>query len=548
MSGAPLPAAAAPLVLREPDAVMRLARMGAAFPTRLSFMRVLLRRLARERARVERTLWALDREGHGRAVLTVRLGGRSYSLVAFSQALPPEKRTDRVIAEAWDATFALFDGVPDGTDLARLQANVPLQEAGRCSPRELVLSRANRSVRLFEHVVESLARGRQPDEEQLAVGYLMRTTAVYGNGKFGIADRPLVARRPGLEGPFAAEMLAVWLIRGFTVALAEHVAAARSPSAARLAPATARRLGVGNSTGLGMAPFLVNHPLLLHRWMEARETALARVRALPACRADMDALMMRAARHLDGWNVDDAAQGGRIEILRREWAELRRTLDWSAPFPFDRAIRASEAMSTETQELAVALVLEPHGALVDDLADTMAAPPEPPLDPRMGVGELRRLVERDWSWALRLDFDDPDETHRFWYVSEEKLEPRLGDRHAEPGAERESPLDVARRVQALHAATEGQDGSLARFLLSRPEHRFAARRVQGLARHPWGEIRDNLVSRRCLPIDMLRLKLSFFGAARFDPRSDRWTRVTLFGGAPLFEDVSGDPDDWWLAA
>ena len=30
------------------------------------------------------------------------------------------------------------------------------------------------------------------------IGYLMRTTAVYGNGKFGIADRALIADRPGL--------------------------------------------------------------------------------------------------------------------------------------------------------------------------------------------------------------------------------------------------------------------------------------------------------------------------------------------------------------
>ena len=37
-----------------------------------------------------------------------------------------------------------------------------------------------------------------------------------------------------------------------------------------------RRLGVGNSTGLGMAPFLVTHALLVDRWITGRETALAR--------------------------------------------------------------------------------------------------------------------------------------------------------------------------------------------------------------------------------------------------------------------------------
>jgi hypothetical protein len=51
--------------------------------------------------------------------------------------------------------------------------------------------------------------------------------------------------------------------------------------AARLDPELRRALGIGNATGLGMAPFLVNHPDLLNNWITARETAIARVRALP---------------------------------------------------------------------------------------------------------------------------------------------------------------------------------------------------------------------------------------------------------------------------
>ena len=41
-----------------------------------------------------------------------------------------------------------------------------------------------------------------------------------------------------------------------------------------------------------------------------------------------------------------------------------------------------------------------------------------------------------------------------------------------------------------------------------------------------------LIGRDCRPIDMLRFKLAFFGASKFDPRSDRWTRINLFQGAP----------------
>ena len=55
--------------LRPSGEVMRLARMGASFPTRLSFMRQLVRRMHRENWRFERRLFDLDGEGHGTAVL-----------------------------------------------------------------------------------------------------------------------------------------------------------------------------------------------------------------------------------------------------------------------------------------------------------------------------------------------------------------------------------------------------------------------------------------------------------------------------------------------
>ncbi len=148
---------------RSPAQVMRLARMGSAHPMRLSFLHTLLRCVKREGWHFDRPVWDIDDNGVGRAVYRAAGPERTYCLVAFAHDLPPEMRSDRVIATAWDATFTLFDGEPNVADLDRLEANVPLQEAGRISPRELSLSRANRSVRLFAHVVDRLSKGRQPD-------------------------------------------------------------------------------------------------------------------------------------------------------------------------------------------------------------------------------------------------------------------------------------------------------------------------------------------------------------------------------------------------
>jgi len=537
--------------LRDPAKVMRLSRMGAFHPTRLSFMRTLIRRLNAEQAQVTRPLWEMNYEGFGRAVYSVDVSGYTYSLVAFSTPLAPENRTDRVIAEAWDSTFVLFDGVPTTEDLDRIEGNAPKQEAGRFSAKELVLSRANKSVRLFAHVVDRLAAGEQPDADQIAsIGYLMRTTAVYGNGKFGIADRVWFAGRPSMSGPFRAEMLTVWLIRGYTHDLVEHVAKARNPDAATLDPTLKRHLGIGNSTGLGMAPFLVNHPILLNNWMTVRETAFARVCAIETPDAEavarFQSLLTRAQTHVADWNVPDERQQARTDRLREELAEIAaRPL--AAAYPWADLANASEQWSEEAQEVLVSLMLEPYGDLIDGLEDCMASDTETRLDPGMTVADLHDLLADKFDWALAVDFDDPEQQRKFWYASEEKLEPRIGDRYEEDGADLEEPLDIARDVQRLAAALDGADGGeiVARFLMAHPELRRMTRRVQSIRWAPYSEIQDNLISADCLPIDMLRCKLSFFGASKFDPKSDLWTRVTLFQGAPVFEDVSAmDADDW----
>ncbi len=546
--------------LRSPDTVLRLDRMGSAHQTRLSFLRALLRRMAREGWILTRPRFDIDDRGVGTAVYQVDTWRRTYSLVCFGHDLPPEKRTDRVIAEEWDATFALFDGIPNDDDIERLFANVPKQEAGRYLDTELVLARANRSVRLFDTVVETLSQGQQPDRDALeATGYLMRTTAVYGNGKFGIADRDRFSGREEMSGPFQAEMLTVYLIRAFTVDLAEHMARLRAPeSAVALAPNLRRRLGVGNATGLGMAPFLVRHPVLLHRWITARETALARVRSLrnatPKTSDKFLAALASARSVVSHWTTDDPVQAPRIvrlgEDLDRLTAFTGSDAVFGQPHPWDVIYRwAEDTLSLEGQEFIVTLLLEPHGELVDDLAERMAADEaaEFCIAGHQRCGDLRADIGRDYAWALSIDFTKANHTAMFWYVSEEKLEPRLGLRATEPGADLEQPLAVARDIAALHAALadEPAETPLGDFLMRRPEYRHIVRRAQTLARFPYAEIRDNLIDGSLRAIDILRCKLAFFGATRFDPRSDKWLRITLFQGAPFPTELAdGAWDDW----
>ena len=542
--------------LRSPASVMRLARMGSFHHSRLSFLRALLNRIARESWTFERRLWEIDANGVGRAVYCVHAPKRSYSLVAFAHDLPDDMRSDRVIATAWDATFTLFDGIPSEADLQRLADNVPKQEAGRISDSELTLARANRSVRLWSHVVERLAAGSQPDPEQIeAVGYLMRTTAVYGSGKFGAADRAAIAGREELKAPFRAEMLTVWLIRAFTLDLVEHMARVKGKdTAVTIAPDLRRRFGVGNSTGLGMAPFIINHPALLHRWMAAREEALARVRAVEKATSQaahvFEAALADARRNAAEWHTEHPLQVGKVESLRTDLSMLTKHVEagaLSGAKPWEGLYQwAHEHLSLEGQEQLVSLLMEPYPDLVDALAEDMDADESTPftLVGSMEIGHVRELLESHFAWATAIDFSTEQGRALFWYVSEEKLEPRLGERAQEEGASLELPLCVADQVQALVRDLQSWNDSatVADFLLSHPAHRQVLRRIQLAEAHPYAEIQDNLIDAAMLPIDLLRCKLSFFGATKFDPRSNRWVRISLFQDSPFPHELCAPPE------
>ena len=548
----------AKVTLRPPEIVMRLERLGANFQSRLSFIRILMRRMQRESWRFDRPLFDIDENGVGVAVYRVNGPDRTYSLVAFAHDLPDDQRSDRVIAEAWDATFALVDGDVDAADIRRLASNVPKQEAGRVSSRELTLSRANRSVRLFKHTIEKLAVGKQPDADLIEqTGYLMRTTAVYGSGKFGAADHTTIADRPEFATPFQAEMLTVYLIRAFSIDLVEHLAACRAPDAAtRIAPNLRRRLGIGNSTGLGMAPFVLNHPMLINNWIMARETALARIRSLPEASpkaaARFRTLAVQATANAHSWISQHPVQQAKIAMLRRDLNLLNAHLAQNGlpiDLPWNALYRWTEDhLSIEGQEQTVALLIDAHGALTDDLATTMSADEDlgRSIDGAMTITTFKRLLTEIYAFALAINWADQKAVDRVWYVSAEKLEPRLGQRFEEDIEAFEEPLTPARDAAEMYEDLEQwpDTQTLAEFLLEHPEHRHIARRVQLTSRLPYAEIRDNTIGNTVLPIDILRCKLAFFGAARFDPKSDRWVRINMFQGAPFFDELqSAEADD-----
>ena len=547
--------------MRPPEKVMRLARLGSFHQSRLSFMRVLLRRMKQENWTVDRPIFDLNDKGVG--VVTYRCKGpdRTYTLIVYAHDLPAEKRSDRVIADAWDATFTLYDGEPDQADIDRLAKNVPLQEAGRVSETEFVLSRANKSVRLFDYVCDCLSKGEQPEAQRLdEVGYLMRTTAVYGSGKFGAADRSKWSGRNEFQGSFQPELLTVWLIRCFAADWVEHMAAVKGgDNAVPLDADLRRRLGIGNSTGLGMAPFLIKHPALIHSWIHARETAFAIVCGIEKIDlrevTGFENLARRALLNSQNWHSQSDLQAPKIVALQED---LRKLIDALQTGILDQAYPwktlydwVEQNLSLEGQEQTVSLIIEQYGDRVDHLAGTMSADEKSAfrIDGNKTVSQVLQSIEKHYGWAKPIAFDTKSAQARVWYVSEEKLEPRLGERFEEDIEPYEQALAPARDAMRLRFTllNQNDDETMAMFLLRHPEHRHVVRRLQVLEEAPYGEIRDNTIDEKMLPIDLLRCKLSFFGATKFDPKSDRWVRITMYQHAPYPEELGSlDPDDCFL--
>jgi len=551
------------LSLRPPATVMDLERLGSFSPTRLSFARRLTRTMFEQRWQVSCTQCELDESGHGSAVYRLQTPTGRYHVVIFSQYLEDDLRTDRVIAEAWDLTFCLVEGEVDTELMSAMAANVPLQEAGRQHPRLLVISRANKSVRTFAAFTEALAAGQQPDIGHLKeAGYLYRTTAVYGNGKFGIADYDRVKGNEDFQQPFSAQMAAVYVLREFSVDQVEHIARQRAPGrAVTLDTDTRRYLGIGNSTGLGMAPFLINHPQLISQWVWVRERALAVAVSQPpeeSQREKILALCRRAAAYLADTRVEDEYQRVRNN---KAHAELMQVMAWLEQVPLDDALWqqlldwAQTQLSLETQELLNTLLIELYPQQVDALNDSMGADENLDLTPDMPLIQLKQILETHFDWAIHADYECEDARYWFWYQSAEKEEPRLGVRGEELGEDKELALAIAPTAQRVYRdlveLLDAQPRALTiDLLMAFPEHMRVIRRIQTMAATVYGEIRANLWHRDMKPMHLLRAKLSFLGAHRFDPRGDRWVRVTFFQGAPLlsdYQDSSTSPevfDDW----
>jgi hypothetical protein len=550
--------------LRPAKLVMSPARAAAAVPNAMSFSRAAMRQLVRGRWSVEKLRFDLDNEGRGEVLYRLVGDGWVFHFFLISTKLPEELKTDRNFAQSWDAMGVLCQGEWTLEREAHLRSEVPKQRAGYADYDTLIYARGNRSGRLFEHVVESLAAGRQPDAHLLApVGYILRTTAFIGNGQLG--TRPLAGYEPDhpFRRPYHAQFCSAFMLREYVFDLVDHLAKARNPDAARLAPEYRRYLGLGNAAATGLVPFVVNHPHLMHQWCMTHEVALANAKRHPVAPGDdvsnrFASLLEKAIRHFtqsarpnDGvFATTDTlvADLQAAQTLFDPFQHLgtidhrRATLPWVA-----LAEWAQRNLHLEAIEILNSIIIELYPDIVEAAADSFRVDERFELQAEMPVATLRELVEKQYGWALDREYRD-DPAAYFWYrTTKAPRDVRRGVRGLAAALESETTMDTIHQTQRLWACIEAADDStsVADIVRARPDLRHIVTRVQSLAGLDYAELRANWLSDTFSPFGAIRLVLSFYGLEKFEAVLPKSVRGTFMQGAPIAEDVEKGIDGDW---
>ena len=350
----------------------------------------------------------------------------------------------------------------------------------------------------------------------------------------------------------------VYLVRQFTFDQVNHVAKFRNPKkAVKLDPSICKKLGIGNSTGLGMAPFIVNHPTLLNNWIMCREIALKKIREIKKVNLREIKIfresLKNSLKNIINWNTDSDYQQKKINSLLNDFKKFLKFIDKELNFETDYSFNKiylwlEQNACEECIEYVVSMMLEPFDDIVKPLISKMNSDEDLyftiPTDRK--IEDLKNIIEKRYSNILKINFKKKENYKNFWFISKNKEEPRYANRFEENGSQLEQPLAIARDIKKLYEILLVSKNSLTidKFLIENPDLRHVIRRAFIIEKFPYSEIQDNTIGENVVPIDMLRLKLSFFGALKFDPRSDKWLRICMFQGAPLPTDLKNIDHQW----
>jgi 3-dehydroquinate dehydratase len=306
-----------------------------------------------------------------------------------------------------------------------------------------------------------------------------------------------------------------------------------------------------------MAPFIVNHPTLLNNWILSREKALKKIREIRVVDYYDSELFMdcvkKSLKNITTWNTESEYQKNKIKSLLKDVQKfikfIENDFDFKTEYPFNEIYLWLEKNTCdECIEYIVSIMMEPYDNITKPLVANMSSDEDKyfNIPTNRTIQELKLIIQSRYPNILDINFDKKENNENFWFISKNKEEPRLANRFEEHGSELEQPLAIARDIKKLYQKllSEKNDITIAQFLSKNSELRHVVRRAFIIEKFPYAEIQDNTIGKNIIPIDMLRLKLSFFGALKFDPRSDKWLRICMFQGAPLPSELKTYDEQW----
>lgn len=543
---------------------MQPKRLAALQPTALSFSRSLMRKMLRERWQIAPRHFDIDERGRGEAIYRVDTGAGIFEFPVFSYEPVEGDRDSRIIGRNWDMKGALIEGEVSPEQVAQTREELPKLYAGRAVEGTLVWCRSNRSLRVFNHIVERLASGQQPDIPTIAeVCYAMRNTGLDGNGTFGTKSYLAYAEDHPLRTPYHAQMLASFLMREFAADLVEHLARARSSKSVPLAPEIRRFLGLGNGSGLGLVLWVVNHPRWVNRWLELRERALVSAKSATVTPdapevARLLTLLDRAIvfRSEDRTDYDVFTPSAAIaEDLRRvrplvvEFQEQGTIAGQPTSQPWAALCAAlPKDLDLEAEETVYSLLIELYPEVADELEPLHRVSEVTELQPEMTLKELRGILEEEYAWAFQIDMNAPGARRYTWYKSEEAEEPRRGPVD-EVEDSYELGVDIPGEVQGLHAELTQLDPAITvgHFLLTHPERRFIVERVQSMRGLPYHAPYMNMFDDDFSPAEIIHLvNVGFFGLDKTKDYLQRVLRGLIYHGAPTAADIAEGFSGEWI--
>ncbi|MEU6408285.1 hypothetical protein [Microbispora sp. NPDC046933] len=551
--------------IADPARVMDARRLGALQPTRLSASRAFINTMIRDGWTIEQDYLELDPHGNGRARYTVNTPQGRITFLGWLNQPVAGNRTGRIVGTSWDMIGSLVDGIATDEQVEVTGREIHKLYEGRAPEGTLVWFRSNQSLRIFQHVRESLAAGRQPDAAAIKkVGYLMRNTGLDGNGTFGTTSFQAIPAGHPLSTSYFAQMLAAYLMRELSVDVVEELARIDNPrGAVRLSRETRSVIGVGNGSALGLVMFVYNRPRLIHAYLAAYVEALEHVLSEPIDAGDpryetLERLLDRAISYRSLENTkyrvftggkEHAADLRRIRTVVRaaRRGELHREQGETSLAAAHRTIR--DRVSPDAEASFNTILLEIIPEYCDRLVrERLVFDETLMLDPATPVSSVLKALDARFQWALQLPLNDEERRDRVWYQSRAAEEPRSGPRHEVTDAHEVVPnYPVKTRELRAELLVRPADEPIGVLLAARPDLEYITRLVLSLATSPYAVPHADPHDSDFVPAWLIRLMNSFVhGLDRTEDYLNRNILGLIFEGAPFRDELAGaDPSGWW---